>query len=97
MKNFTKVALALMVGVLAIGFSAFTNAKSHRGGLTNYTFAHPAHDSGNSASDYVYHAVLAGCSPSSDICTSVWAESSTPAEGSNPTGTQVSIDNGDYR
>lgn len=29
MKNFQKLALSLMVGVMAIGFSAFTNAKSN--------------------------------------------------------------------
>jgi hypothetical protein len=28
MKKITKIALALMVGVMAIGFSAFTNAKN---------------------------------------------------------------------
>jgi len=99
MKNFHKVVMSLAVGAMAIGFSAFTNAKSHKLGLTDYTFTHPAHSTSNLPSDYVYHANPAGCNESSDICKSVWSQSTAPAEGSAPASgaTQISVENGDYR
>lgn len=50
MKNFKQIALGLIVGAMAIGFSSFTNAK--RSGT--YLFVHPVHSTSNTKADYTF-------------------------------------------
>ena len=73
MKKFQKLALGLMVGAMAIGFSAFTNAKSHNL-LTSYYYnaGQQAWDSPSldqTASHYSTTGGSSGCNSSSNICT----------------------------
>ena len=100
MKNFKKIAFGLLVGVLSIGFSAFTNAHKKLPPQT-FTFVHLTHDGSNNRTDYVYRANLGNCLSSSNNCTSLWTENitGTPAEGANPipSATQGAITLGDYQ
>jgi hypothetical protein len=73
MKNFHKLVLGLMVGAMAISFSAFTNAKSHKL-LTSYYYNagqqawnDPSLD--QTASNYSTVGGSSGCNSSSNICT----------------------------
>ncbi|WP_158993862.1 hypothetical protein [Mucilaginibacter sp. L196] len=95
MKNFKKIALGLLVGALAIGFSSFTNAKRN----TTYTFAHIAHSTSNTKADYKYRGDLAGCDESTNICTADWSQSTVPTENSNPSPSASEVDTnpGDYQ
>ncbi|MBB6131717.1 hypothetical protein [Mucilaginibacter lappiensis] len=97
MRNFKQVALGLIAGALAIGFSAFTNPSSNNR-LTTYTFAHPAKSTSNNRTDFVYRSNLAGCSSSANICTGDWSQTAAPAEGANPAinATPVTVNSGNY-
>jgi len=73
MKKFQKLALGLMVGAMAIGFSAFTNAKD-RNLLTSYYYnagqqAWNSPSLNQDASNYSTAGTGSGCNPSTNICT----------------------------
>lgn len=98
MKKLHKVALALMVGVLAIGFSAFNNANGHslkiskdsKGRLLyteRYYRATPGgHDI--NAADYIYSTNPGnGCnSKPSDVCSAEFTTTNPPVDNSAPSG-----------
>jgi hypothetical protein len=100
MKNFKQIAFGLVVGALALGFSAFTNA--HRSGMvvkrdangkvvsvTATYFRLPGNASTSTdmtASHYVFSdGALADCNPgTNDICKSNWATTIAPVDGQSP-------------
>jgi hypothetical protein len=100
MKNFKKIALGLMVGAMAIGFSSFINSsKSHllvkrnaKGKIISVTtsyFRLPADASTGTdmnASHYVFSdGALADCiSGTNNVCKSEWTTTNTPADGQSP-------------
>lgn len=95
MKNFKQIAFGLLVGALALSFSAFTTAKR----ADTYSFVHVANTTSNLRTDYIFRANQAGCNEGSAICKADWTQASAPAEGSNPalTAVQGDIENGDYQ
>lgn len=101
MKNFKKTALGLIVGAMAIGISAFTNAHTNKSkaGFSSYLFVHSAHSTSNLRTDYVYTSNPNDCTASTDNCKSLWSQSSAPAEGANPAtnAIQGTITQGDYQ
>lgn len=66
MKNFQKLALGLMVGVLAIGFSAFTTVKRANSNFYVYTQTATDQLSIQTISNYV--AATAACPSGSNVC-----------------------------
>jgi hypothetical protein len=76
MKKFQKLALGLMVGAMAIGFSAFTNAKTHKL-TTSYYYNAGEQSWSNSgglpadqnASHYSTASPSPDCDQSNNICT----------------------------
>lgn len=100
MKNFKKIAFGLLVGALALGFSAFTTAhnssmkitRNAKGKITSVTATYyrlPAFASTSTdmtASHYVYSdGARAGCnSGTSDICESQWTTTNAPVDGQSP-------------
>jgi len=99
MKNFKQIALGLLVGGLAIGFSAFTSA--HNNGMkikrnaqgkiisvTSSFYRLPAYASNTSDTDpshYVYsNTSRADCNSASDICKSEWTTTNAPSNGQSP-------------
>jgi hypothetical protein len=99
MKNLKQIALGLMVGALAIGFSAFTNSKATKAGFGSYTFVHPVHSSSNLRTDYIFRADPDDCTQSVNNCKAVWTQSTAPAEGANPASNAVegTITPGNYQ
>lgn len=100
MKNFKQLALGLLVGAMAIGFSSFTAQKSHvKKDDDSYSFVHVAHSTTNGRLDYKFRGTQAGCVESSNNCTSDWTQSSAPSEGDSPIlgATQDDIQEGDYQ
>lgn len=89
MKNLKQIALGLMVGALAIGFSAFTNSKATKAGFGSYTFVHPVHSASNLRTDYIFRADPDDCTQSVNNCKAVWTQSTAPAEGDNPASNAV--------
>lgn len=91
MKNFKTIALGLIVGAMAIGFSSFTNAhKVNKKGLSDYQFFRkltaPAHSTANA--DYVYRPAGACLANTGTDCDANFLQSSAPTiVGQNPTGT----------
>lgn len=73
MKNFQKLALGLMVGAMAIGFSAFTNMSDAKFAIYRYTPA--AQQNWNSTSldqtltNYSPVSGTVSCLPTEKICT----------------------------
>ncbi|WP_158994165.1 hypothetical protein [Mucilaginibacter sp. L196] len=90
MKNFKKIALGLMVGAMAIGFSAFTNAKTSFGHKTLYNASYYSLDgtASHSASDYVYDE-NGSCTSSTKICSAVWQTTIAPVQGDAPAGSPM--------
>ncbi|NHA03278.1 hypothetical protein G7092_05715 [Mucilaginibacter sp. HC2] len=99
MKNIKQIALGLIVGALAIGFSSFTAVRKLP--PQTFEFVHLAHSTSNLRTDYVYRSAPAGCDNSLNNCSSLWNENitGTPSEGDNPipSATQVQITPGDYK
>jgi len=90
MKNLKTIALGLVVGAMAIGFSSFTNAhKSIKKGLTDYQFFRkltaPAHSHANA--DYEYRP-NGGCVTNTGTdCDANFLQASAPTiVGQSPTG-----------
>jgi hypothetical protein len=100
MKNFKKIAFGLMVGALALGFSAFTTAhksnmvvkRDANGKVLSVTatyFRLPANASTSTdmtASHYVFSdGALADCTTgTNNICKSDWSTSAAPVDGQSP-------------
>jgi len=80
MKNFKKVALGLTVGIMAIGFSAFTNAKSKT--LNTY---YPVQTSGTNFSWEQINLSDYKCVSGNAACASYQA-STPPADNTIPSG-----------
>jgi len=95
MKNFKKIALGLMVGALAIGFSSFTNAKKtlarHNGTFIATYYSNSGTPGDATASHYVY---IDGESDLCDVnalkeCTGSWQTTSAPVLNDPPTGSPM--------
>jgi len=100
MKNFKQIAFGLLVGAMALSFSAFTTShnsgmKIHRDAkgkilsVTNTFFRLPADastSSDNNADHYVFSSGShAGCtSGTSNICSSEWETTNVPTNGQSP-------------
>jgi hypothetical protein len=99
MKNFKQIALGLMIGAMAIGFSAFTNAKSNKARFGSYTFVHITHSASNLRTDYIFRGTPDDCVASANNCKAVWTQTAVPSEGDNPATNAVesSITPGDYQ
>jgi hypothetical protein len=102
MKNFKKIALSLLVGVMAVAFSSFTNNAAifrSKSASTTYTFVHPVHGTSNTKADYEYTSDPQGCTNSTNICSATWNQSEVPTEGSNPASdaVEVAITDGNYK
>ena len=97
MKNFKKIALGLIVGALAIGFSAFTSAPGNapkvtrdaNGKITSaevYYYNIDGNKLDQSASNFVYSTDPgAGCNSSSHECQAEWQTTNMPTNGQSPT------------
>ena len=86
MKNFKKIAFGFVVGAIAIGFSAFTNAKKHfaAGDYAFYNTSGVIHDS--NPANYVFRSASssASCLSQGTVCQETWnigASTPTPADG----------------
>jgi hypothetical protein len=101
MKNVKQIALGLMVGAMAIGFSSFTNSKPvhKKGQFANYVFVHPAANANDAKAQYIYDSTPGSCTNSSNSCKATWSQSAIPAEGDNPASdaTLVSRVQGTYQ
>jgi hypothetical protein len=98
MKNFKKIALGLLVGAMAISFSAFTNANSHslktsknsKGQTTYMEYYYRALPGGHDTNpaDYIYSTNPGnGCnSKSGDVCQAEFTTTNPPVDGSAPSG-----------
>lgn len=100
MKNFKQIAFGLLVGAMALGFSAFTNAnnsglKIHRdakGRILSVTAtyfrkaANASTSTDMTASHYVFSSSpLATCNTgTSNICQSEWTTANAPSNGQTP-------------
>jgi hypothetical protein len=90
MKNFKKMALAAMVGALAIGFSAFTNADkigNSKGNHINSTY-YPVKLAGGGFDWEAINPLDYSCVTSTVGCTGVVA-ASAPAPNTIPSGYPV--------
>ncbi|RKR82868.1 hypothetical protein BDD43_3059 [Mucilaginibacter gracilis] len=111
MKNFKQIAFGLLVGAMALGFSAFTSAsknaikvtKDAKGRLlftaSYYNKTGIAGDS--NAADFVYRntAGPSCASNPSDECTAEWTTSNAPVNNAAPSGSPSrtgSATTGDY-
>jgi hypothetical protein len=96
MKNLKQIALGLIVGAMAVGFSSFVNIhpKIEKKGFSSYLFYRkttaPAHST--TASDYEYRPD-GGCnSNNGTYCSAYFNQSSAPTiVGQAPTGTFSSV------
>jgi hypothetical protein len=86
MKNFKKIALGLMVGALAIGFSAFTNAKKATTTMARYYNQRTDHNPSNVATDYIFiNDDVDLCTSSlTKECSAQWNTTNVPTEGQTP-------------
>ncbi|MDT3401052.1 hypothetical protein [Mucilaginibacter terrae] len=99
MKNFKQIALGLLVGTMAIGFSSFTNSKNtsviHKDvdgkiiSVTSKYFRLPAFASNTQDTDpshYVFsNALDADCNTgTNNICSSQWTTDVAPTNGQSP-------------
>ena len=82
MKNFKQIAFGLMIGAMAIGFSAFTNAKNNNKLLNTY---YPVKTTGNNFTweqinpdDYNCVSGTAACAP--------YQAATPPADNTLPSG-----------
>lgn len=99
MKNFKQIAFGLMVGALAIGFSAFTTKNSAgmkirrdaNGKVLSVVASYyrlPAFASNVSDTDPSHYkfstSPRAGCNAASDICSTEWQTDNAPTNGQSP-------------
>ena len=100
MKNFKQIAFGLLIGTLAIGFSAFTSAyknsitikKDANGKIisaTTYFYNLDGNSADQTASNFVYKDPAvdpnAGCNSSSNECQAQWMTTNPPTNGQTPT------------
>lgn len=97
MKNLKKIAFGLLVGAMAIGFSAFTSASSNtvkvtrdaKGkilSVTSYFYNISGSATNKSASNFVYSTDPgAGCNSSVHECRAEWTTAAMPTNGQSPT------------
>jgi len=100
MKNFKQIAFGLMIGALAISFSAFTsvhnrnmkinrNSKGQIINVTTYFFNKDGNPLDKAASNFIYKDPSvdpdAGCTSGSVECDAQWMTSSAPTNGQSPT------------
>lgn len=88
MNNLKKLALGLLVGAIAIGFSAFKSSEKAK--FAQEVFYNISGTQSNIASNYVYRPD-GDCSPASlKVCSATWNYTGTLTEGANPNGSKVS-------
>lgn len=86
MKNFQKLALGLMIGVMAIGFSAFTNANSKIVTASARYYNVTGDPLNHAASNFIYAADNGlNCSNNPDKeCSAIWNTTNAPTLGQSP-------------
>jgi len=96
MKNLHKLVLGLLVSAMAIGFSAFTNARPHKKGVsqTNYYFCTSGIVGDTNPAHYVYDE-NGTCTLSSKQCQALWTTNSAPVQGDSPTASGSPVYAGD--
>ena len=86
MKNFKKIALGLMVGALAISFSAFTNAHKTTLSSTHRYYSITGTLNDTNPADFVYESNPDLCSSSTTKeCSAEWSTTNAPTPGQTPT------------
>jgi hypothetical protein len=91
MKNFKQIAFGLLVGTLAIGFSAFTNAKRVNSDFYQYTSSSHLQADIQNANNYVATA-SDPCSGATNVCGVTLPTSQTV--GSHPIAGEFSDESG---
>lgn len=90
MKNFQKLALGLIVGAMAIGFSAFKSSENANSKFAQQKFFNTTGIQSNNPLDYQYRPD-GGCeSLPAAACSATWNYSGTLTEGAHPNGSKVS-------
>jgi hypothetical protein len=86
MKNLKKIALGLMVGGMAIGFSAFTNApkKSHLGTTTDRYYNNNGGVATTDPSKFIYEGSDNCVTDPSSQCSVEWTTANAPTLGQTP-------------
>ena len=82
MKNFKQIAFGLMIGSMAIGFSAFTNAKNNNKLLNTY---YPVKTTGNNFTWEQINPDDYNCVSGTAACSSYQA-ATPPADNTLPSG-----------
>ena len=108
MKNFKQIAFGLLVGAIAISFSAFINAnksnivkinKDANGKITSVTsffYNKSGVSTDHNASNFVYRDATtpASCNSSSNECQAEWSTPSMPTNGETPPAGSSYVGNG---
>jgi hypothetical protein len=86
MKNFKRIALGLMVGAMAIGFSAFTPVHKATSTTARYYNQRADHNPSTSAADFVFidNDVDLCSSSLTKQCSAQWSTTNAPTEGQTP-------------
>ena len=86
MKNFQKLALSLIVGVMAIGFSAFTSGNSKVATASERYYNVTGDKLNHAASNFIYAADNGlDCSSNPDKeCSAIWNTTNAPTLGQSP-------------
>lgn len=86
MHNTKKIAIALMVGAMAIGFSAFKNV-AKKTQLSTFRYYSTSGTVGDTnPADYVYQDNGTDlCTSSSKECSAEWTTTNAPSPGQTPT------------
>jgi len=85
MKKFQKIALGLMVGAMAIGFSAFTNAQKKSASLIYRYYSTTGAVNDTNPADFVYESNPDLCSTSTTKeCSAEWSTTNAPTAGQTP-------------
>jgi len=86
MKNFKKIAFGLLVGALAISFSAFTNAHKATSTTARYYNQRADHNASTNPADFVFidNDVDLCTSSTTKQCSAQWSTDNAPVEGQTP-------------
>jgi hypothetical protein len=86
MKNLKQIALGLLVGAMAIGFSSFTNVRKATSTTARYYNQRIDHNPSANAADYIFvnDDVDLCTSSTTKECSVQWSTTNVPLEGQTP-------------
>lgn len=90
MKNLKKLALGLLVGAMAIGFSAFKSSADNNAKLAQEVFYSKTGIQSTNPTDYYYRADADCNLTPAAACSAIWNYTGTLSEDSHPNGSKVS-------